>query len=376
MRHSFSNFQQLNGRPLFDYISSRLLDDRGDISIWGKSIINEYQKISNLPFLPRLSWRDERQCIAFGSRIFGKLKKNGKINTHVLMSARDLIRMPAIPTSFSYDLKAYKVFIDALTNKNFYNLDACFSQMLNTLSIVKPRIFVANSTIDPISRLWILAAREYGISKIYCLQHGLYAQEQPEYAQDEDIVDLYIALDENQKMIVSRYINPEKVLVLGTRDRFIWKSPLSPLSVCFVGEDWERYGYLELKQLIISRYRDLASAFSSLGVTSLFYKPHPSENLMYGIDKELITLTNKEIDLPDVYIGFSSSFLRDASACGKLAIQILEPQTKADCFEANGYCLTVNNDVNLIERIFEIIRSDCSVPFVREQQLDDILDMV
>jgi hypothetical protein len=248
------------------------------------------------------------------------------------------------------------------------------SRIRNTLNIVRPRLFVANSTIDPINRLWILAAKEYGV-KIACLQHGVYSQEIPDYAQEDDIVDSYIALDESQKSIVARNIDSRKIVALGKHSQFAWKSPGKSISVCFVGEDWERYGYVELKQMIVARYLDISAALTSIGVGALWYKPHPSEERMFGIDKKLRILPKNNINVPDVYIGFSSSLLKDVSSRGKLAIQVLDAKTMADSFQDNGYCMSVANDDDLVDNVLDILQSDQTPPCIQEQELDCLLEL-
>lgn len=359
---------------LLNFISRRLYDNDSVLSIWGKSILQSYKQVSRLSFLPPVTWMGERQCIVFGSRIYGKLGARGRSESHVTMSARDLLRMPGLPGSFSYDLQAYASVCDAVVKHEFDALEKLKSRVEKTLRVVRPRIFVANSTIDPINRLWILAAKEFG-AKVVCLQHGVYSQVIPDYAQEDNIVDSYIALDESQKEIVARNVDSKRILVLGKRSRFKWIAPGKSISVCFVGEDWERYGYVDLKQMIVSRYREIAGALSANGVSSIWYKPHPSENQMFGVNNEVGILTNRDIELPHVYIGFSSSLLKDVSSQGKLAIQILEPQTNADCFQSNGYCLSVKNDSDLISNILEIIKHDQTQPCVLDQGLEGLLGL-
>ncbi len=359
---------------LSEYACKRLYDDNSDISIWGKSILHSYERVSRLAFLPPLTWTSARQCVVFGSRIYAKLGEDGRAQSHVVLSARDLVRMPVVPSSFTYDLQSYRAVCWAVTNQNDDVLNRLMSRIRNTLNIVRPRLFVANSTIDPINRLWILAAKEYG-AKVACLQHGVYSQEIPDYAQEDDIVDSYIALDESQKSIVARNIDSRKIVALGKQSQFAWKSPGKSISVCFVGEDWERYGYVELKQMIVARYLDIGAALTSIGVGALWYKPHPSEERMFGIDKKLRILPKNNIHVPDVYFGFSSSLLKDVSSRGKLAIQVLDAKTMADSFQDNGYCMSVANDDDLVDNVLDILQSDQTPPCIQEQELDCLLEL-
>jgi hypothetical protein len=361
-------------RNLSEFMSRRLYDDKAELSIWGKSLMDSYLRVSKLSFLPPLVWSRASQYMVFGSRVFGKLGSVGRLNSHVVLSARDPVRLPSIPNSFSYDLRAYAAVREAVAQKKSAAIRKLESRIQKILDVVRPQIFIANSTMDPINRVWIQVAKNAG-ANTYCLQHGVYAKEMPDYAQEEDIVDTYIALDASQKEIVSRNIDSKKIKILGNSAEFSWKSLGNSTSVCFVGEDWERYGFLDIKRSIIDRYQKVAYALRKNGLNSIWYKPHPSEVEMFGIDGEMRLLQQKHIELPDVFIGFSSSLLRDVSARGKLAIQILDERTQADNFQSNGYCLTVNNDLTLIDSILEIIGSDRLVPFVRDRALEDLLVM-
>lgn len=359
-------------RTLSEYISGRLYDDKSDFSIWGNSILDSYFRVSKLSFVPPLVWSRASRYMVFGSRVFGKFGNAGRLESHVIVSARDLLRLPCIPSSFSYDLRAYAEVYRAVAAKEYPAMAKFESRIQEILNVVNPKIFIANSTMDPINRAWIQAAKKFG-AKTYCLQHGVYAKQMPYYAQEEDIVDAYIALDASQKEIVAKNIDSKKIEVLGNRSEFSWKSPGDAISVCFVGEDWERYGFTDMKHEIIDCYRKVARMLRRNGWNSIWYKPHPSEVAMFGIDAEMQLLKPKHIGVPDVFIGFSSSLLKDVSARGKLAIQILDERTQADNFQSNGYCLTVNNDGTLIDSIIQFIGSDRMVPCVRDRALEDIL---
>jgi hypothetical protein len=357
---------------LCDYVSSRLYDDKSNISVWGKSILHSYERVSRLAWLPRISWSASRPIVVIGSRIHGKMGVDGRGRSHVVLSARDPMRMSFRPTSFSYDLKAYRAVCEAMLRGNCTELESSLSRIRRDLIRISPQILVVNSTIDPICRLWIFAAKELGI-KIYCLQHGVYAKEIPNFAQEQDVVDFYIALDNIQRDIVGRNIDIKKIVTLGERDFFKWKTRGASSSICFVGEDWERYGHESLKKKIIEVYMELAIYLRGMGFNSMWYKPHPSESNMFGIDKYVSILSNRDIGTPDVFIGFSSSLLRDVSSRGRLAIQILDSDTKADNFQNNGYCLTVVKNKNITHDLKNIILCDQVSPFIRDRALEALL---
>ena len=355
-----------------EFAARRLKDSEGRLSIWGESLLKAYAQVSAIPFMPPIVWTNHKTRLIFGSRIFNKLSQSGQSNAHLILSVRDPFRLTGVPTSFSYDLKSYGEIYRAVSGRGSDGLLKLQHRMLKIIDKTGASIFVANSTIDPINRLWLSVARNCGLKTI-CLQHGVYSKNIPDYAQEEDIVDRYIALDESQAKIVARNIDSEKIFSLGGRESFWWKPPEDGLTICFVGEDWERYGFVELKKFLVSRYREIAASLTKGREIEVCYKPHPSENQSYGIDVEMRRVSKRELMRPDVYIGFSSSLLRDVSAQGKLAIQIFDKKFNADNFFDNGYCLSVDNDVNLIASIAELISKEQEVPCVRERSLESFL---
>lgn len=365
-------FSQVKMIELTEYLGRRLITPDGNYSIWGDSLLNAYSQVSRFSSLPPVAWTGNRNCIVYGSRIFNKLTPEGRRESHLVLSARDPLRLIDFPRSFSYDLKAYREVYSAIRYQRDNLLIGLQSRISQIIQKAKPKIFVANSTIDPINRLWLQIARELG-AKTCCLQHGVYAKEAPDYALEEDIVDKYIALDKSQATIVGRNIDARKISLLGECASFEWNPPSKEMKVCFVGEDWERYGYVDFKELVVRRYMEIMSGLRQRGVSSFFYKPHPSEQNFFGIDRQLPMLKNKDVNSPDVYIGFSSSFLKDMSSRGKLAIQIFEEQLKADNFSLNGYCVTIPNDRNLIEALFFTMKNRQIVPCIRERRLEDLL---
>lgn len=356
-----------------EFAARRLKDAEGKLSIWGESLLKAYAQVSSISFVPSIVWAGRKDHLIFGSRIFNKLSHEGRRDAHLILSVRDPFRLAGMPSSFSYDLKSYGEIYRAVCGKRNDGVLDLQRRMLKIMDKTRAKIFVANSTIDPINRLWLSLARQSGLKTI-CLQHGIYPKAVPDYAQEEDIVDQYIALDDNQAAIVGRNINKDKIISLGKRCFFEWIPPEKGLKICFVGEDWERYyGFVDLKRILVDGYRALARSFVQDENISIYYKPHPSEQLFYGIDKEMRLLSREQIDEPDVYIGFSSSFLRDMATRGKLAIQIFDSRFNVDRFSENGYCMSLDNDEDLIGTIIETVQKSQTVPCIFETSVDQLL---
>lgn len=289
------------------------------------------------------------------------------------MSARDLLRLQTFPKSFTYDLKAYGDVLDAVRNKCSKRLIELETRIQKTFKIVKPKIFVANSTLDPINRMWLKVASANGITTV-CLQHGVYSKQHHALGMEDDIVDHYIALDSSQGSIVESAIEKNKIQLLGKKCFFDWAPKKNVLKVCFVGEDWERYGQEDIKRMIIDQYKKIINCLPGSGKYIFYYKRHPSEKNSFNIENVTTNLKNKYKDNADIYIGFTSSLLRDVSSRGKLAIQIFDPKTIADDFSECGYCLTVRNSDDCVTDIYNIISNKQLVPFIEERKLDNLLE--
>lgn len=359
---------------LIEFISRRLKDQNGQLSVWGKSAMENYRRVANLPTLPEVKWCRSKGIMLFGVRAYGLMRKETQEQCHLVLRARDLLRLKVVPPSFNFDLAAYKNVHGAISSSDKSLLLDLETRIERTLERVKPSIFIANCTIDPIGRFWIRKAAENGI-KTLCLQHGIWREDMPSYAQEEDIVDKYIAFDESQAKIVSRNIPPKKILLLGERSCIKWAPPVDrALRICFVGEDWERYGYEKIKQKITKSYLELVANLSKTANKDykFFYKKHPSEINTYGIEGN-ISIT-REISNMDVFIGYSSSLLKDMSSQGKLSIQVLmDTEFRIDNFQKNGYCISMPLNKSLAENIQSYLKSSGEIPCIRNNSIENLI---
>ena len=364
-----SNFHVQNEILNLEFVKRRLVDKTGDLTIWGNSILKAYSKVALFSFIPSIAWKNKRRYLVYGSRIINKISDIHCNDVHLVMSARDPLRLNRMPSSFTYDLQSWLDVSKSIhSNKSdgLINLQKRIADCIRSTGAI---CFVANSTVDPINRLWLFTARQAGLMTV-CVQHGVFASNMPDIIQEEDIVDRYIALDETQASIVSKSIDRRKIVSLGRRSEFQWIPPSAAPTICFVGEDWERYGFIELKKILVDRYKAIGKALRKKGI-AYFYKPHPSEKSTFY--KEMPLLSRSNFERPDVYIGFASSMLREVTSLGKLSIQILDHRFAIDNYQENGYCISLNNDQYLIDSIIYIIANPHVVPYIREASLGEIL---
>ncbi len=357
-----------------EFVIRGCLNEQGNtFSINGRQFINAYAEVAKFSHLPKVSLLKKMEYMVLGSRIFNKLSISGQKKTHMVMTARDLFRLERIPKSFTYDLKAYSDVLEAVRSKSSKTLNSLELRINKVMKTVKPKIFIANSTLDPINRMWLKVANANKITTV-CLQHGLYSKKHNALGMEDDIVDYYIALDSSQGAIIESAIDKNKISLLGENSFFYWAPKVNRFKVCFVGEDWERYGQEDLKYMIIEEYKKIIMNLPNSYCYDFYYKRHPSEKNSFNIEQLTIKLEDKYKGNADIYIGFTSTFLKDMSAKGKLAIQIFNPKTIADNFYECGYCLTIPQSENCAADIYQIISNKQTVPYINERKLEDMLE--
>jgi hypothetical protein len=355
-----------------EYIARRLVDPQGEFTIWGKSILQAYSRVAKLSFVPVLGVSRESNLLVLGAKIFNQLNKEARGRTHLVLTARDILRCASLPRSLTYDLKSYDQLYSLIENDDEEAYAACKNRAELILMRTQANVIIANSTIDPINRLWLKVGGDLGLRTV-CIQHGVYSEAIPRYVLEEDIIDRYIALDDGQASILQKNIPREKIVSLGVRDTFKREAASNNLKFCFVGEDWERYGLEDVKRMLTQKYIDVATFLKSHGYEDFCYKPHPSETMLNNIDKSMDILQSRNSHAPDVYFGFSSTLLKEMSSQSKLAIQFLDEKTRAENFQSLGYCLTIENDANLYNKILDILFSPQEVPFIRNSDLESVV---
>lgn len=358
----------IDDSKLGEYTFRRIIDDDKNLSIHGRTLIETYSKVAKLPSIS-LSYKKTKPIVIDGAKIFNELNHYSKNNAHLIMKVRDILRINNLPSSFNFSIIGYKSIIKSWQKNDERYLRKYLNYLEKVFTKINPSWCVVNSTIDPTSRLMVLASKRLGISTA-CVQHGVYSELSPVNILDEDLVDIFFTLDEKQKKILSRAIPNHKMVSLGEPSSFYWKG--SPnISVCLVGTDLERYGWTDKKQLIEKTYIKLSKQLKKNNYYNFFYKPHPSEKVSLEIKSnfEIInSITNTNID---VFIGFNSTLLKDTSSIGKPSIQILENNISAVNYEEYSYCKTFSFKDNFYRLISEILKNGGSFPQIKTISLEE-----
>lgn len=79
---------------------------RGQLSIWGASIMRAYERVAVIALVPSIAWVVPRDCLVLGSRVFSKMSKQDANSAHLVMNAKDTIRLIRMPIFVSCDQKS------------------------------------------------------------------------------------------------------------------------------------------------------------------------------------------------------------------------------------------------------------------------------
>lgn len=273
----------------------------------------------------------------------------------LLSTPKDFKKLKSIPRYFFQFYRAFFLLYLSLLFKNPWFISLALKKIDLQIKKYSPQLIIINSTKDPFNRLIAYSAKIHNVRTV-CIQHGLFSPTIPDEVNEDDLVDRYIAINENQKQIISRKISHEKIRILSNSvvDTSYRYSKIK--KICLIGEDWERYGDQSKKKIIVDFYFDLVNAVnaSDFNYLEFFYRPHPSECKFFGIEK-LVPIENGSVDQYDLFIGFSSTFLWDMASNDKLCLQVHSELITDINFEDEQICASVKFDSLTLGRIMEFI---------------------
>jgi hypothetical protein len=289
-----------------------------------------------------------------GSKIFSA--NSGFQRSTLISTPKDLKKIKRYPTFFAQFYRVYSLIYLSLFFEKPYLIFRAFKIINDSIVKYSPKLVIINSTKDPFNRLIAIAAKNNNI-KTVCIQHGLFSPTIPDEVNEDDILDLYFAINKNQKSIISRKINNDKIKIISNSLFNTSQLGIEVKKICFVGEDWERYGDGEKKQIIIDFYLKLMNFLKSKKLSDLefYYRPHPSEQNFFGIDK-VIPIGLADADQYELFIGFSSTFLWDMAANNKPCLQIYTNLITHIDFEVEEICASIKLDDFVFNRVLEYIK--------------------
>ena len=210
------------------------------------------------------------------------------------------------------------------------------------LNIINPDYVVLQGDSLPVERALILICRQLGITTIN-IQEGVYqSQVDPPFGKVSDYV--FVWGEHFKDIYVNRKIKtPDKVHIIGYpfEIKSLPKNRNEKLVVYCLGDNYEIYNikYLGNK---IKTLEGLNKICSKIGM-SFYYRPHPGDNvellqkLLPNINFSHETLEQSFIK-GDIFIGFTSTTIPEASMRNKYTIQLRNYDIPNDNLEELGGC--------------------------------------
>jgi hypothetical protein len=360
---------------LYKIVLGWLLQRESHIYKYARPILKAYSLSIVFALLPAFGRQKINNIWVIGSKIFNSdyLFKNCTL----ISTPRDLKKIDKFPKYFAQFYNVYSLIYFSYVIKNQLPLKIAEKIINRSLRKYAPPLIIINSTKDPFNKLVALVAKENNIKTI-CIQHGLFSYSIPDEVNEDDVVDEYIAINENQRKIVSKKIIMNKIKTLSTSElitNIIYKNKIS--KICLIGEDWERYGDRFKKQKIINFYLDFYKLLKDQDMNDLqiYYKPHPSEQDLFGIDK-FIPQTDVDLDQIDLFIGFSSTLLWDMVINEKICVQIYSDEISDIDFNIEKICMTIPLDNLALQNLLLFIHNPIRKYKITKKDLSEVINLL
>ena len=185
-----------------------------------ESLLFNYKKISYFPYWPKLSLKTSSEFAVIGADLYFNLSNDLQKKSHLILKPRDLFKywknFFEFMYNFTLDLNIYKkVYFNLINDK--YNYE--YKYIYNTLLILRPKVLIISSTIDPVQRIWAFYGRKLGV-KIITIQHGIYSSLSSPFVLERNITDFYFSINTKQSEIIKKLIPISKHRYLYSEDSF------------------------------------------------------------------------------------------------------------------------------------------------------------
>lgn len=248
------------------------------------------------------------------------------------------------------------------SDRNDQKILSCLSSLSSRLRRVfaTDAVLIVDNDSLPAQRAVIQAARSAHIDQVICIQHGVFQRRSPGHVLDGWFSDRFFVIDENQKeLLVEKGMSAEKISVMGFHSSpYLPQRPISaPLrrKVCLVGQPWGKYGKVrgERYLLILKKLYDslLRAGFQ------VFFKPHPWERgsaYLKEIPSVVDLSMTEALETYDVFVSLTSTALLEATASGRIAVQVVDPVFDADRFSDFSNVVSIDFDDALFDRRIQL----------------------
>ncbi len=344
------------------------------------ALLRNYKKLSFAPSFLKFFKRKKSKYAVIGLTLFNRLSKQQMNEAHIIFKPRDLIKDPSIIikyiNNFTFNIGVYGKVYNALTK----SIDIEYNFEKKSLLRISPKILIVGSTIDPIQRLWVMAARDLGIMTV-CVQHGVMSSHSPPEIKERDIIDFYFAYNRKQSENIQSIIPIDKHRWLFNSDNF-FKLPIlkNKITICLVGSDYERYGEIGIKnkKAVNEIYEKLVNAINSIhgpSFAKILYKQHPSESKNSFLKDGVIIVKNINEEQIDLFFGVASTYLINLASDNKFAIQVCANSIlPVDRYEDYGFCKSIDLSLIEIKGINFLLHDEMVIPKLVRKNFSAMVD--
>lgn len=232
-----------------------------------------------------------------------------------------------------------------LKEKNIKYLHELVEKIENKLKMLMPDYIVLCMDMLPLERAIVLAAKKMGIPTIV-VQHGMLSPSS--CMLDFNVADYILVWGEYFKDLCQKQClrKSDDIYVMGYSYNIKKNKKISKkkYKVCYLGQDFERYNK-DILPLKLETINQLSKICAKLGL-DFIYRPHPRREDQKIIGDSLlgIQITPKGETLEqtfnkaDIFIGFSSTALIEATMRSKVSIQLMNFPIETDNLEKMGIC--------------------------------------
>lgn len=373
-------------------MSKKYINENSTIDPWCKynncqavvasknALMQNYKKLEIVPRFFKVFVRKKSKFAVIGFNIYNQLSGSQMNQAHIIFKPRDIIKNPFLICkhfkNFTFNLGIYGKVYRAL--KKSIDIDYQFER--DCLLRISPKILIVSSTIDPVQRLWIMAARDLEIVTV-CIQHGVMSSLSPPEIKERNIVDYYFSYNKKQSKTIKSIIPMYKHRWLFDSEYFT----LSPfqknkITICLIGSDYERYGEVGIKnkKSLIDIYTKIVKAINSIHGPSfahIYYKKHPSETDNFVVDAGIKSVKSINEDQVDIFFGVASTYLIHLASKNKCAIQVCAKHLiSVDRYEDYGFCKSI--DLSQIESsgLNFLLHNEVVIPKLVRKNFSNLID--
>lgn len=341
--------------------------------------MSRYRLALFFPIFPRLEIKRKKDIIVMGTGLYKKLDPELRKHTHVVISAKDILRdfniLFSLIRSFTFDLNIYSKIYKQIYKKS---KGAQFLNVKKSLQKINPKLLILKSTIDPINSVWAFWARKLNI-KVVCIQHGIFSSKSDPAVLERDIVDFYFTLGAKQSEMISSVIPKKKHINLYDQENYSCNfENKKNISICFIGSDHERYSAagIKNKEKVLNIYIKVIDYLQKEKDVEykFYYKMHPSETRNNNKILPLVQIIDEsEYSKVDIFFGIASSLIVKLASLHKFAIQLRSKNLPLDDYEELGYCGSIDIDEIKRRGLNSILKKNKVFPCVKEKEISSIL---